>query len=241
MKITRHLPAAVLAALISPFALYSQTPVPSTSPIIDSNFAIKPSQSPSPTPKENFFKEVVRDQGKVFSSPARIHRSDLEYLVPFAMINAALIPTDETTSRWVSRNGSLPEVSRWVSYGGTIYATGGVAAGFYLFGRSAHNDRARETGRLSAEALIDTAIVTEVLKYAMGRKRPDFGTGEGHFFDHGNSFPSGHSSSAWAVATVVSYEYRNRPLIRYGAFAVAAAISMSRYTGRNHFLSDIAV
>ena len=140
-----------------------------------------------------------------------------------------------------SGGGSLPPVSHGVSWAGSIYATGGAAAGFYLFGRATHNDHARETGRLSAQALIDATIVTEVLKYVMGRQRPDFGTGEGHFFDHGKSFPSGHASSVWAVATVVGMEYSHHPLIKYGAFAIAAAVSMSRYTGRNHFLSDVLV
>ena len=157
------------------------------------------------------------------------------------LATAALIATDKTTSGWVDRYGSLPGASHGVSDLGSIYATGGTVAGFYLVGSAIHDRRARETGRLSAEALVDTAILTEILKFAAGRKRPDYGSGRGQFFDHGSSFPSGHSSSTWAVATVVSYEYRHHPLIRYGAFAVAAAVSMSRYSGRNHFLSDIAV
>jgi membrane-associated phospholipid phosphatase len=240
MKIIRRLPAAALVALIFSFALYSQAPV-SSPPIVNGASSANQSASPSPTPKVNFAKDVAHDEAKAFSSPFRLHRSDLKYLAPLAVGTTALILTDKTTSRWVDRHGSLPGVSRRISYGGSAYGSGGVAAGFYLFGAATHNDHARETGRLAAEAFIDTAIITEVLKYSLGRKRPDFGTGQGHFFDHGNSFPSGHSSSAWAVATVVSYEYRDHPLIRYGAFALATLVSMSRYSGRNHFLSDIVV
>ena len=242
MKILSCLPAAALAAVFGSTSLFAQTAV--TPPFPDKDSAppvqvISPTATPTPTPR--FFRNIVHDQVKIFTSPARIRRSDLEYLVPLAMGTAALIVTDETTSSWVHRGGSLPPVSHAVSYAGSIYATGGIAAGFYLFGRASHDDHARETGRLSAQALIDTVIVTEVLKYAMGRQRPDFGNGEGHFFDHGKSFPSGHASSAWAVATVVSYEYQRHPWIKYGAFAAAAAVSMSRYTGRNHFLSDVLV
>ena len=43
------------------------------------------------------------------------------------------------------------------------------------------------------------------------------------------------------MATVVAYEYEDRPLVRYGAYAAAVAVSLSRYTGRNHFLSDALV
>ena len=30
-------------------------------------------------------------------------------------------------------------------------------------------------------------------------------------------------------------------LIKYGAFAIATAVSLSRYSGRNHFMSDVLV
>jgi hypothetical protein len=40
---------------------------------------------------------------------------------------------------------------------------------------------------------------------------------------------------------VIAYEYRKNPFIKYGAFAAATAVSMSRFSGRNHFLSDIVI
>jgi membrane-associated phospholipid phosphatase len=40
---------------------------------------------------------------------------------------------------------------------------------------------------------------------------------------------------------VVAYEYQNRPLVKFGAYGAAAAIALSRYSGRNHFLSDIVL
>lgn len=202
---------------------------------------VKPraSPTPSPSPRTSLIKNVVRDQKAIWLSPFRLKAKDLKWLAPIAATTTALIFTDRETSSWVSRNGSLPKASRYVSFGGSIYTTGGVAAGFYLIGRATRNRRAQETGMLAVEALINTAIVTEILKLATQRMRPNTDSGRGRFFTHGNSFPSGHSSSAWAVATVIAYEYQDRPFVRYGAFAVAAAISLSRYSGRNHFLSDV--
>lgn len=199
------------------------------------------STTPSPTPQTNFIKNVLRDQKAIWRSPFQLKKKDLKWLAPLAVATTALILTDRETSSWVSRNGSLPKASRVVSRGGEIYATGGVIAGFYLIGHATGNERAKETGVLAAEALINTAIVTKVLKLATQRMRPNFDSGRGRFFTHGNSFPSGHSSSVWAVATVIAYEYHDRPLVRYGAFAVSAAVSLSRYSGRNHFPADILV
>ena len=202
---------------------------------------LSPTPTPSPTPKVGFFKNVAMDQKTIWLSPFHIKREDVKWLAPLALTTAGLIATDRKSSAWVDRNGSLPKASRDVSLTGSVYATGGVVAGFYLIGHATHNRRAQETGALAAEALFDTAIVTEVLKFATERMRPNDGSGRGLFFKHGSSFPSGHSSSSWAVATVIAYKYKDQPLIKYGAFALAAAIGLSRYSGRNHFLSDVVV
>ena len=202
---------------------------------------VKTTPTPAPTPKIGFARNVARDQKSIWLSPFHLKRDDLKWLVPLAAATTALIVSDRKTSAWVKRNGSLPHASRDVSFGGGVYAEAGVVAGFYLIGNAVHDRRASETGKLAAEALIDTSIVTEVLKLSTQRMRPDDSTGRGLFFKHGSSFPSGHSASAWAVATIVASEYKDRPLIKYGAFILAAAISMSRYSGRNHFLSDVVI
>jgi len=100
----------------------------------------------------------------------------------------------------------------------------------------------RETGLLSAEALIDSGIVVTALKTASQRQRPATDHSSGEFFDGGSAFPSGHATSAWSLATVIAKEYgHHRPLVQIGAYGLATAVSLSRYTGRNHFLSDVLV
>lgn len=205
-----------------------------------------PSLSPTPVTKtrtleHEFVKNIARDQKAIWTSPFRIKADDVPWVAGFAATTAALIATDRHTSAWVSQNGSLSPVSRYVSWGGTAYADAGIAGAFYFIGRATDNDRARETGLLSAEAFIDSGIVAQVLKYAADRPRPNFDNGRGTFFNGGVSFPSGHATSAWSVATVIAYEYWDHPAIRYGAFAAAAMVAMSRYSGRNHFLSDVFV
>jgi membrane-associated phospholipid phosphatase len=210
--------------------------------------APQPSPSPSPTPvtrtktlEHEFIRNIIRDQQGIWTSPFRIKASDAPWVGGVLATTAALIATDRHTSAWVSQNGSLSPVSRYVSWGGTPYAELGLAGAFYFIGRATDNDRARETGLLSAEAFIDSGIVAQVLKYATNRPRPNFDNGRGTFFKGGVSFPSGHATSAWSVATVIAYEYWDHPAIRYGAFAAAAVVAMSRYSGRNHFLSDVLV
>jgi membrane-associated phospholipid phosphatase len=80
-----------------------------------------------------------------------------------------------------------------------------------------------------------------VLKNVSRRQRPDRDEGQGEFFEGGHSFPSGHATSAWALATVIANEYRHHRAIQIGAYGIATAVSVSRYAGRNHFLSDVLV
>ncbi len=238
----------------------AQSPSPLPSPDVTAS----PEPSPSPTPKKyppchnpktraekpphkelslenQFFQNILKDQCAIWTSPARLDAGDAKVLIPLGAITAGLITQDHWLSSRVGTRGSLPPVSRGVSELGTAYALVGTAAVFYAAGHVTKNKRAKETGVLAFQALINTTIVTKVVKAAMRRNRPDFEDGRGRFFKEGESFFSGHSSSSWSVATVIAYEYHDKPVVRYGAFAAAAAISLSRYSARRHFLSDILV
>jgi membrane-associated phospholipid phosphatase len=204
-----------------------------------------PQASPTPSLERRFFANVLKDQHAIWTSPFRLGRGDAGWAAPLGLSTAVMLATDRKSAGEMEEGGariSRLRISRNVSRLGNFYATGGVAAGFYLVGRAGHNARARETGLLGAEALIDSGIVAQALKFATQRPRPSVDDASGEFFDRGNSFPSGHSISAWSFATVVAYEYgHRRPLVRLGAYGLATAVSLSRYTGRNHFLSDVLV
>lgn len=238
--------AVLFALLVSMTAgSFAQNPPSNAAPPIIPQASPSPVPLASPTPQpsleKQFLKNILRDQKAIWTSPFKLRGKDARWLAPLGTATTALIVTDRRTSAFVGRNGSLPGISRNVGLVGSTYAAGGVAAGFYFVGRLTNNRKARETGLLAAEALIDSVIVTHVLKFTTQRPRPNFDAGRGRFFKGGNSFPSGHATSAWSVATVIAYEYQDRPLVRYGAFAAATAVSLSRYSGRKHFLSDALI
>ena len=206
----------------------------------------EPTPTPSPTPslEKRFFVNILRDQRAIWTSPFSARRGDAKWLAPLGLSTAILIATDRRTSGELVENGDNQarlRISADVSRLGAFYTTSGVAAAFYFAGRATHNARARETGLLGAEALIDSGIVSSALKLATQRTRPFIDNGRGEFREDGDSFPSGHATSAWTLAAVVASEYKNQPLIKWGAYGLAIAVSLSRYTGRNHFLSDVLV
>jgi len=160
------------------------------------------------------------------------------------LTTAALIATDRRSAIELGEHGGNErrvKISLQLSRPGGAYASAGVAGTFYLVGVAKRDSRARETGILGGEALIDAKIVYSVLKQVTQRPRPLVPDPNDDFFDGGNSFPSGHATDAWALATVVASEYHDRKAVQVTAYALASAVSLSRYTGRVHFLSDVFV
>jgi membrane-associated phospholipid phosphatase len=237
---TRAGHAAIAFAIIFAAALCvsAQTAEPSPSPQASSQASAQ--TKPAPTFESQFFKNVLRDQRAIWTSPLHLRRADSRWLLPVSLSTIALVVTDRHTAGAIDDDDHL-NISHDVSFVGSTYGAGGIAATLYLVGRATHNARARETGLLGGEALIDGEIVSLALKGVSQRPRPRVDDASGEFFDRGDSFPSGHAIAAWSLASVVAEEYHNRRLVRFGAYGLAAAVSIARYTGRNHFLSDALV
>ncbi|MDD5543660.1 MAG: phosphatase PAP2 family protein [Acidobacteriia bacterium] len=211
----------------------------------------KPGQSEGSVPAENqestprSLKSVPRDlfhdQIGIWTSPARIHKNQVPWLIPFLAGSAALFATDENTGRQVAKSQSFQTFGNDVSRSASGYVTFGFAGALALTGVARHDDKMCQTALLGAEAMIDAAIVGGGLKLAAERSRPSAANGEGRFWNGGSSFPSGHSITAWALATVVADQYQDHPWVRYSAFGWASLISVARIGSHQHFPSDALV
>jgi membrane-associated phospholipid phosphatase len=200
-----------------------------------------PQPLPSPSPEKKFFKNILKDQRAIWTSPFHLKGEDAKWLVPLGVTTAALIATDRGSAGALHNDRLRLNISRDVSELGSIYGTGAIAATFYLVGRKTGNARARETGVLAGEAIINGWIVSKALKSVTERRRPRATKNSGDFFRGGFSFPSGHAITAWSVATVIANEYHDHRLVQVSAYGLATLVSASRFTGRNHFLSDVLV
>jgi hypothetical protein len=117
----------------------------------------------------------------------------------------------------------------------------GVMGAFYVAGRVADDSRARSVGEDGLiSTLIAGGIVTPALKFAVGRSRPrdTDKTFEAKPFGGGSSFPSGHSTEAFAVASVIAAHYDSRwvKVLSYGS---AGLVGFARVHHQAHFLSDV--
>jgi membrane-associated phospholipid phosphatase len=78
-----------------------------------------------------------------------------------------------------------------------------------------------------------------VLKQAIGRERPDSTRDKSAWRNGGDSFPSGHTTAAFAVAQVLADSF---PADAWGwrtaAYAMGAATAYARIHGNMHWFSD---
>jgi membrane-associated PAP2 superfamily phosphatase len=124
-----------------------------------------------------------------------------------------------------------------------------VPAGLMVAGYARHDSYQVSTALMSALAYGDSVIPNLAIKAITRRQRPsDVPPGQpftGTFFNggksalKGSSFPSGHATAAFSVATVVAYRYRNHRWVPIAAYALATAIAASRVTTMAHFPSDV--
>jgi len=195
--------------------------------------------------KQPFLRNFVYDEWRMLSSPFRRSSYDTrtvkKYVIPFALISAALIATDKKTADILPNTSDQSVWSGRVSQLGAAYTLAGASGAMYLFGKATNNKHARETGWISLEALAHTQLIVFGIKQATNRLRPVTADAPRGFWQGGDSFPSGHAASSFAVATVFAYEYRHHIAVPITAYSLAAIISASRLSARRHWASDIFV
>lgn len=183
-------------------------------------------------------KRLAHDQGSIYIAP--FQRANVKWDAAFILGTAAIVTTDRHTIGIVSRDNE--NISRDISNVG-LYGSEAAAGTIFLTGLITDNAHARETGFLTGEALLNAYPVYVGLQLIAGRERPDQGAGHGRFFqDHSTntSFPSGHAIFTWTIAAVIAHEYP-RTWVKVLAYSTAAAVSVTRYTGREHFVGDVAL
>ena len=139
---------------------------------------------------------------------------------------------------------------RTVATPGSYY----IGVSMYAAGRLTDHDRLADVGLHGTEALIVGEAVGGVIKAVVGRQRPSvlprnassYQLGRGLRSDIFRSFPSGHTTSAFAAAAAVSSETSRfwpgtRWVIGPILYTGAALTGVSRMYNNRHWMSDVLV
>jgi len=115
----------------------------------------------------------------------------------------------------------------------------------YLSGQIVQEPELRKTGLMLAEALFLNGLTTGILKVTIGRSRPygNDGNTDIDFFrinDEDNSLPSGHTSTAFAIATVLSQRIDNT-YATIALYSFAGLTAVQRIYADKHWFSDVVL
>ena len=165
----------------------------------------------------------------------------------------ALSALDEPVQRWAQRNRSPTsnDISSVFRKEGEPIFYGGVSFGTLALGVVTKNrDIQRAGGRMMA-AVLFSGLASEGVKRLVGRSRPNerVGAFEFHPFTSlkdsagsttRSSFPSGHTTAAFAIATSLSDDI-HEPLVSVALYTFAVGTAYSRVNDNRHWLSDTAL
>lgn len=168
-----------------------------------------------------------------------IRLSNLKWELPIAAATAILVTqVDWPADRRIQSISLQEQAGRWSNIGLGAQITAGALA--YAIGcRQPGRSYLRETGFTALTAMGVAGGADLALKAAFNREYPYQNSSQGRFWAGGKSFPSGHSATSFAFASVVAHRYPQKKWLKWGAYGLAAGISLSRYPAKKHFPSDI--
>jgi membrane-associated phospholipid phosphatase len=143
------------------------------------------------------------------------------------------------------RSHSLDKAADITAGVGNPYLHLGLAAVVYGGGIAADSARWKSTGEMLGEALILTDGATLILKEATGRGRPTVTDHKGDFRPFGfknnyDSFPSMHTASSFAVASIMARTSGSFP-VSILSYSAAALVGLSRLNQDKHWASDVVL
>lgn len=194
------------------------------------------------------FTQFFEETGDLISKPSHWDKDDL---ITFASILGSaflIMQIDETIKTEMLKDRSFyfsPPVE-FARYWGEPVTTLVLAGGLSLQGLLAGNKANQHLAYEIMQSFSYTAGLTALLKVSLGRARPFTGKDPFNFepFQHVQnafrSFPSGHTSIAFSLSTVLSSRTDN-DVLKVLYFVPAIATAFSRVYQNHHWTSDVFV
>jgi len=238
----------VLAATLPAFA-ETLPPLRDPVPSLSEPAIAAPVSSPLSQPDRisgEYVKGYFTDTGKMLVSPAHWDGSDWMKAGLVIGATSGLLLADSEIRDYAGRNhSSLGNKAATFenSLGNPLYILPPLGL-FYLYGHLNDDQKARQTSLLAVESLAISGVFAWTLKVTIQRPRPYTGesptTWNGPSLKMGDaSFPSGHTTAAFSIASVFAEEYGSNPYVPPIVYGLATLTGFARLYDNKHWASDV--
>jgi hypothetical protein len=177
----------------------------------------------------------------------------------FTGLTVAMFPADKAAARHLrSPSSSQNRFIANTTTGFEVMADPGsfiIGSSMYVVGKLTHHHELADVGLHGTEAILLGTSITKVLKGVAGRARPylsdgtdprDWKLGGGFTNSDRTSFPSGHTTAAFAAASAVTSEVKRMyPHLTWIAgptlYGGATMVGLARMYHNKHWASDVAL
>lgn len=200
-----------------------------------------------------YIKSYFLDARDIIVAPINLRTKQCLKISAFAGATAALMSWGDKPIKEFANNHRSNFGDGFFLFGAEHWGDGmysmPLMASFYIVGKIRHDDRAVKTAMVGVKTFVITALMVSIPKELFHRQRPHntddpllfHGPFSGLFKDQNRSFPSGHSMSAFAMATVIASEYKEYKIVPVVAYSLASLTALSRVYFEKHWSSDILV
>jgi hypothetical protein len=215
--------------------------------------------------QKGYFTSLLHNFSEQATAPLRFKTK--EWLITGAAvgITTTLILVDNGIDEWAT---TQKQKHNWVNKTSPVVTEFGGPCALYtvatvgLLSAAFKNQKGVQTSLLATQAMITSGFWVQLIKRISGRERPitayknsklEGGKWYGPFEQYGHdfalsktdlsfdAFPSGHTATAFSIATVFASQYIDRKAIPVLCYSAATLVGISRLTEHEHWASDVFV
>ena len=215
--------------------------------------------------QKGYFPSLLADFEEQAVAPFKMNSKQLIMTGAAICITASLIHFDDEIDEWARVQ---KQDHKWVSktspvitnFGGnwgvySVIAGGAISAVF-------KNEKGVQTSLLATQAMITSGVWVNIIKIFTGRERPKadytYSNAPGGIWygplamydqdlkikkpvSEFDAFPSGHTATAFSIATVIATQYSDIKAVPIICYTAASLVGISRLTEHQHWASDVFV
>jgi membrane-associated phospholipid phosphatase len=212
---------------------------------------------------KGYVPSLVHNIGEQAAAPFHFKTKQWLYTGAAIGITTALIFADEDIDEWArtqkSKHKWVNKSSPFITEFGSSYGVYSVLA-FGLISAASENGKGIRSTLLATQAMITSGIWVQIIKHLTSRERPKasyiFSHIEGgkwhgilaKYFEKNpddrsrfsyDAFPSGHTATAFSIATVFATQYNDNKIVPAFLYSAATLVGISRLTEHEHWGSDV--